>query len=206
MTKASYSFGTRHSQIPTSDIIISPNQVHGSHVHVVTNENLSQTHPPDTDALVTMLPDVALTVVTADCVPIIYRDTQAEIIGISHSGWKGIAQDIIGSTIGAMEATGATTATIDAIVGPAIGPCCYPIYGDRKVQFQKLFNDDIFVEYPKYTGLNLTKAAYLLLIKHGISPSHIKTTISCTSCQSDQYYSYRREGSAKNHMVHFIKI
>ena len=201
-----FGFGTKTSVLPSSSIIIRPQQSHGSRVHVVTQENSSIPNPPDTDGLVTSVAGVALTVATADCVPIIYHDPHAGIIGISHSGWKGLHENIIENMIVAMEALGGSAACIDAIVGPAVGACCYPIYGERKELFYKKFGSEVFDEYPKHTGLNLAKCAYLTLKHQGILESNIHHPLYCTSCQKDLFWSYRRDGTGFPHMVHFIKL
>jgi len=167
---------------------------------------MSNASPPDTDGLITSVVGVALSVVTADCVPILYCDPVAGMIGISHSGWKGLTKNIIGNMITTMEAMGVSGQRIVAIVGPAVGPCCYPLYGQRSRLFQKQFGTQVFDTYQDHRGLNLTKVAYLSLIKQGIAPSNIDHTLFCTSCQKDMFWSYRRDGTASDHMVHVIKI
>lgn len=199
-------FGTKTSALPSSSIIIYPQQSHGSRVHIVTSQNSDDTSPQGTDGLVTGVAGVALTVATADCVPIIFVDPVAQMVGIAHAGWRGLHGDIIENMIVAMEASGASVASIDAIVGPAIGACCYPIYGERKKLFQKKFGSEVFDEYAEHVGLNLSKAAYLQLVKHGIKEANIDHPIYCTSCQEDLFWSYRRDGSSQNHMVHFIVL
>ena len=51
------------------------------------------------DAMITKMKGIALGVVTADCVPIIFYDIKNKIIGCIHAGWKGAFSDIIKNTI-----------------------------------------------------------------------------------------------------------
>lgn len=201
-----YSFGSKHSQASSTGTIISPQQVHGTHVHVVTFDNLKTINPLATDALVTSIPGISLTVVTADCVPIVYYDQKAQLVGISHSGWKGLSEHIIERVLEVFGKLGAQRSDIQVAIGPAIGPCCYPIYGTRKELFQQTWGNEIFVPYQEHMGLNLVQCAYTQLIRNGIPESHINYAIHCTSCQENTYWSYRRDGTAKDHMVHVIKL
>ena len=63
-------------------------QVHSANVVTVTKP-IDQHNPPKADALVTNLPGFLLAVQTADCVPVLFSDAKASVIGAAHSGWKG---------------------------------------------------------------------------------------------------------------------
>ena len=51
------------------------------------------------DAMITQMKGLAIGVVTADCVPIIFCDIKNKIIGCIHAGWKGAFSGIIENTI-----------------------------------------------------------------------------------------------------------
>ena len=63
-------------------------QIHSPDVVTVTGP-LDQDDPPKADALVTDRPHILLAVQTADCVPVLFADTRAGVVGAAHSGWKG---------------------------------------------------------------------------------------------------------------------
>src|SRR5690606_7170018 len=69
--------------------IIKPQQTHSTNVSIIYKEYLTEEiiRVNDCDGLVTREKNVALSVITADCVPIIYFEPKAGIVGISHQGW-----------------------------------------------------------------------------------------------------------------------
>ncbi len=103
------------------------NQVHSSEVVVIDaaekihgNQNL-----PKGDALVTNLSNVVIGVITADCAPILFIDSEERIIAAAHAGWRGAKSGIIEATVAAMKNLGAKN--IKAIIGPMISQDSYQI-------------------------------------------------------------------------------
>ena len=94
-------------------------QTHSNKVIIINkkNKNLKRFN---SDALITKLKDVALGVVTADCVPIILYDIKNQIIGCIHAGWKGALSGIIENTIKKFKKLNSKN-KIFASVGPCIG-------------------------------------------------------------------------------------
>lgn len=82
---------------------------------------------PHADALVTDRPDLLLGVLAADCVPILFADVEAGVVGAAHSGWKGAIGGVSLATVEAMEQLGADRARIAAAVGPCIGRASYEV-------------------------------------------------------------------------------
>ena len=97
------------------------NQVHGASVRVVGPAD-DPADAVDADAAVTDRDDVALAVLTADCAPIALASPEG-VIGVAHAGWRGLLAGVVGATVDAMVALGATS--IDAVVGPCICVGCY---------------------------------------------------------------------------------
>ncbi len=72
------------------------------------------------DGQVTNKANIALAVLTADCVPILLVDEEARIISSVHSGWRGARANIIKEAITKMNELGAKNTNITAIIGPCI--------------------------------------------------------------------------------------
>ena len=101
------------------DRLAGVNQVHSADVVVITDpDRINAADQPDADALVTALPGVALSVLTADCQPVLFADPQAGVIGAAHAGWKGALSGVLEATVDAMRVLGATQ--IRAVIGPSI--------------------------------------------------------------------------------------
>ncbi|MCF6329025.1 MAG: peptidoglycan editing factor PgeF [Henriciella sp.] len=107
-------------------------QIHSTKVVRVTKP---WTTRPQADAMVTNRPGIALCILTADCVPILFADASAGIIGAAHAGWKGAMGGVAQATIEAMEALGAERSNITAAIGPAIQQTSYEVGAEFRDAF-----------------------------------------------------------------------
>lgn len=166
------------------------------------------------DALITRKRGVALTMSTADCVPLLFYDPVTEAIGVAHAGWRGTARGIAAATVAAMaEQFGSRPTDIHAGVGPSIGPCCYEVsdevqqlfLGQRafeelptEARFRSLVAEAVVfetVELAEKTSLrlNLWETNRNQLLLAGLAPEHIELPDVCTSCAKDRFFSHRAE-------------
>lgn len=95
------------------------NQVHGCTVLAVDGPGIAG----DGDGLRTDTPGLALTVSTADCVPVIIEGEHST--AVVHAGWRGMAKGVVGEGVAEMIAAG--DRPLRAAIGPSIGPCCYEV-------------------------------------------------------------------------------
>jgi len=107
-----------------ANAIQSCHQVHSADVVTLTEP---LTERPRGDAMVTAAPGLALCILTADCVPVLFADPVAGIVGAAHAGWKGAMAGICEETITALEALGAYRSRICAAIGPAIQQASYEV-------------------------------------------------------------------------------
>ena len=106
--------------------LVAPYQTHSAICLTVTDP-WPDTARPEGDALVTDRPGLALSILTADCAPVLFVDAQAGIVGAAHAGWKGALGGVTDATIDAMEALGADRARIAAAIGPCIARASYEV-------------------------------------------------------------------------------
>lgn len=90
---------------------------------------------PHADALVTVTPGVVISVLTADCAPILLADESAGVIGAAHAGWKGALGGVIESTIELMREHGAEPSRIAAAIGPCIHQASYEVGPEFEARF-----------------------------------------------------------------------
>lgn len=188
-------------EVSPDDCVIAE-QVHGHHVHIVTEKDKGRgmfemsSAIPECDGMVTM-EKMGLMCFFADCVPIYFYCPQTGMIGIAHAGWKGTAQKIVKEVLNRIESAGGSPETCYAAIGPCIGACCYEVDENVASIFRENFNnhDSILIKIPggKYK-LNLLEANRALLTVEGILPENIYFSEMCTSCHSEAFYSYRRDG------------
>ncbi len=101
-------------------------QVHSPDVVTITQAS-DQDNPPKADAMVTKMPGILLGISTADCVPVLFADREAGVVGAAHSGWKGALGGVNEATLNAMEALGAERSRIACAVGPCIAQKSYEV-------------------------------------------------------------------------------
>ena len=109
--------------------LIKLNQIHSSKVFVVNTID-DQIDNIKADGLVTKLKGIGLSILGADCAPILFYDKISKIIGVCHAGWRGAINGIIESTITSMENLGAKRNDIISIIGPTIHKESYEIKKD----------------------------------------------------------------------------
>lgn len=168
---------------------ISPQQTHSDHIEFVDN----RTEYPDTDGLIITKKNIPIVLRFADCTPLIFYDTKQKIGAISHAGWRGTAQKIGVKTIAKMEAN---PKNIIAIIGPAIGLCCYEVSDDVKNKLLATTDDTTGLTNGKNVDLKRINSRQL----EEIGVTKIDICPYCTSCNNDLFYSYRKEnGTEKRH-------
>ncbi|MFD1950069.1 peptidoglycan editing factor PgeF [Sphingomonas arantia] len=106
--------------------LVTPHQVHSATAITVT-EPFPDDARPHADALVTDRPGLLIGILTADCVPVLFADRAAGIVGATHAGWKGALGGVTDATLDAMVALGADRTRIVAAIGPCIARASYEV-------------------------------------------------------------------------------
>ncbi len=165
-------------------------QVHSADVAVV---DAATPDRPKADALVTRTPGVALTILTADCQPVLFADHDAGVIGAAHAGWRGTLDGVLEATLDAMEDLGAKRQSIRAVIGPSISQRAYEVGPDFADDFiaQDTGNSRFFTNGNGDRYLfDLPGFGLHTLRKSGIGQA--EWTGHCTYSDPDRFYSYRR--------------
>lgn len=166
------------------------------------------------DALITKERGTLLALSFADCVPILLYDPIEQVIALVHGGWRGTARGIVAATIATMEEySDCKPHNIYAGIGPAIGPCCYEVSEDVRqlflgqVPFETMptneHHRDLINEAAVFSTLKLPNKKSLRLdlqatnrnqlVLAGVTSEHIETMEICTSCNTDRFFSHRKE-------------
>ena len=171
------------------DNLILMYQTHSNKVVEVKKKNLKKIIKAD--AMVTRIKNLALGVVTADCVPILIYDKKNQIVGCIHSGWKGAIADIIKKTILKIKKLNSNS-EIYASIGPCIGKNSYEV----DLKFQKKFtkkskkNIRYFSKKNQNKSLfNLRKFVHDKLSEFKVNIDHVKHD---TFKEKDNFFSFRR--------------
>jgi YfiH family protein len=133
------------------------------------------------DGLWTDVPGLPMLALTADCVPLAIARTNgaAPALAVLHAGWRGLAQGVVRAAVAAL-GNGAKA----AIVGPAIGPCCYEVGPEVSALFDTTFT--------RRGKLDLWAAAERALRDAGVE--RVERVDLCTHCNAELFFSHRRTG------------
>lgn len=157
---------------------------------------------PDTDALVTDVPGLALGIQVADCAAILLADERNKVIGAAHAGWRGAARGIVSTSISRMQAQGAQPGLIKAYISPCISLQKFEVGEETAACFPSEFVD--YASYQK-PHVDLKRFIEYELLKAGVLEQHIETDAGCTVSE-DRFYSYRRQKDRSGRMLGIIKL
>ena len=144
------------------------------------------------DGQITNKPNIALAVLTADCVPILLADEKAEIISTVHAGWRGSRSDIMKNAVEQMRSLGAKHIT--AIIGPCIKQHCYEFGGDLYQDFllESQDNQKFFIPSYKKDHYMFDLPGY---VKHKLIALSIEQILDIernTYEDEENFFSFRR--------------
>lgn len=144
----------------------------------------------DVDALVTDRIGVGLVALAADCVPVVLVEPQARIVAAVHSGWRGVALDVVGAAVAEVEQQGGEPARLEAHLGPAICGSCYPVPAERAVQVGAVRPEAVATAADGQPSLDLRAGILARLAELGVR-GHVVG--GCTA-EDPELYSHRRDG------------
>ena len=146
------------------DHIVCTDQTHTTNIrNVMANDRGKGITKPrdytDVDGLITNEPGIALSVFTADCVPVMFADPVRRVIATAHSGWKGTAGGITEKVITKMgEDYGCDPKDIICAIGPCVCKKCYevsPDVAEKFLDFSKVLPDINATKSEGYDMLSL---------------------------------------------------
>lgn len=186
-------------------------QTHTTNVSVVTEADRGKSLP-ETDGMITNVPEVCLVTFYADCVPLYFVDPVKKAIGLSHSGWRGTVHKMANVTIERMQKEyGCRPEDIRAAVGPSICQECYEVSEDVIDEFRKNYREEYWKDlfYQKENGkyqLNLWKANEYNFLDAGILPEHMAISNVCTCCNPEILFSHRVTGWERGNLSAFLSL
>jgi len=167
--------------------------VHGTSVWCV-GEALPE--PPEFDGLVCDRVGPVLGAFAADCVPMLFADAGARVVGACHAGWRGAVAGVAANVVARMRELGAIPEDIVVALGPSIGPCCFEVGPEVVAAFVAAFGPrpGMIVEGPRKPHVDLRIALAASLEGAGIAAANIDAHPPCTRCNPERFFSYRRDG------------
>jgi polyphenol oxidase len=172
-----------------------PSQVHGTVIVNVQSDSERQSLQ-NTDALITNNPGVCISVMSADCVPILLYDKANRAIAAVHSGWRGTVARILEKTLHRMrEEFGTRGENIVAGIGPSVSQDSYEVGEEVISEVTRAFGADsglLISQPPNKAKLDLWQANRLQLLEFGVPASSIEISDLCTVRENDHFFSARK--------------
>jgi YfiH family protein len=175
------------------DSLLTAYQVHSPDVATVTAP-WRREEAPKVDAMVTDRPGITLGILTADCVPVLFADAGAGVIGAAHAGWRGALTGVLQATVEAMRALGARTAHIAAGIGPAIALRSYEVGPEFPAPFlaQDPANVAFFLPSVRPDRHMFDLPGYVARQLAGLGLAQVERLANDTCAEADRFFSYRR--------------
>jgi YfiH family protein len=178
-------------------------QVHGVDVAQV---NAATPDGTTADACITQEPQVACTIMVADCLPLMFTDDAGRVVAAAHAGWRGLAAGVLERTVhGVCEQAGVAAAQVRVWLGPCIGPDAFEVGDDVRQAFTALDAPQAdkaawyFKPHPSHPNkwlADLAGLARLRLAALGVTSvaGNDSSPEWCTVSQRSRLFSYRRDG------------
>jgi len=179
----------------TSGNLVSLNQIHSNKVLKINNVPKKKLTG---DAMITNKQNIAISILTADCAPILIIEKKQKFVGAIHAGWKGAFKGIVKKTIQLLKKNGCSEKDMIACIGPCIKKNSYEVKDD----FFKLFknknkkNVNFFTFKKKKIFFNLSEYIKSQFYENGVKKIDIirKDTYSL----KNNFFSSRRSKKNKH--------
>lgn len=181
-----------------NNTVVRCRQIHGTGIAKVDWDDAGQWHE-DCDALITDAVGLPLSLLFADCVPVLLYDPTHHALGICHAGWRGSLNGVTSATLWAMGAAYDTQpADIVAAIGPSIGPQSYQVGAEVIALAQaKLPNAERYFTYRHGLDQNPTFDLWQVnvdqLVEAGTPTTQIEISAIDTAQHTHDFFSHRAE-------------
>lgn len=144
-----------------------------------------------------------VSVLTADCVPVLLADTGRTVVAAVHSGWRGTVANVVGAAVSVLrEEAGIAPSTLVAAIGPCIERSAFEVGPEVAARFSEVFVERrgaaVFVDLVAVVRRQLEEA--------GVPAAAIERVGGCTHADPERYFSYRRDGAGIGQMLAFIGL
>ncbi len=200
-----------------------PLRVHQVHGNVVTEVRTGKSFDTgcQADALVSRDGHRAISVRTADCVPILLSSPGGSVVAAVHAGWRGIVAGVIPAAVKRLTAAaGKPATTLRAAIGPCIGMEAFEVGAEVLAEFEGVFGrqkgagvESRGEALPFSSRLNgvdgkgnidLRAAARFQLLNCGLDERFVDSTDRCTFNHQDEFFSHRRDRGVTGRMAAII--
>ena len=174
------------------ELLITLNQKHSSKIIYFENKT-DVKNKLYGDAIISKVKNIGISILTADCAPILFYDPKKEIIAYTHSGWKGALNGVIKNTVKKFNELNSKNEDLIAVIGPCIKKENYEV----KIDFFEKFiakNKKNVSFFEKIDGkkYNFDLRGFINKEILDLNIKNIENVEIDTFSERDFFYSYRR--------------
>lgn len=190
--------------LPEEVTLMMPIQTHSDNVSVAERADMDF---PETDGLVSLSPEIAVGVHTADCVPILFYASDIRAVAATHAGWRGTLAGIGRNTVDLISAHGGKKENIHVYISAAICGECYEVSED----LERLFRENGHCKGVTTRHLDLKEINRRDLMEYGIPAENITVCDICTLHSHDDngtplLPSWRGTPGTKDRLISAIRL
>jgi polyphenol oxidase len=170
--------------------LVTARQVHGDRLHEVEAPVDGDRETPEADGLTTRSSGLPLTILIADCVPLVLASAREGAVAAVHVGWRGLSAGLVQRAVGSFSRPDG----LQAAIGPSIGPCHYEV-GEDVVQAVQAGTHGEARLRPlpgQLPRLDLPGTVEAVLRREGVG--EVERAPECTACEPLRFFSHRRDG------------
>jgi hypothetical protein len=167
--------------------------VHGAQVAGIDGPSAALV---ESDAIVTSSPETALGVLGADCALLGLASPEG-VIGVAHAGWRGLVAGVVGATVEAMRARGASR--LEAVLSACVHKECYPFAAGDLARLAAVLGEEVIGTASDGSPAFDLPAA----VRGRLAVAEVELVAAeneCTAC-SGEYFSFRRHHEAARHLL-----
>lgn len=193
-----HGFGTATGLVPAALQDVWDLRPHKKQVHGTRTVHIEERRQPagEADAFFTAASGIPVSVITADCVPLLMARRDGRMVAALHAGWRGLHDGIVAAFWSNLQGRGEDPADWVAVAGPTICAPCYEVSEELGAGFVRRYPAlPASTVLPTDRHLDLRALAQHELELAGVGA--IDHVGGCTCCTRDgagelQYRSYRR--------------
>ena len=172
-------------------------QVHSNKV-VCAEDHFNKNAEIEADAIICKSFDLAISVTTADCAPIVIFDRKELIVGVAHAGWKGAVKGITDNLIEHFQMNGSLIENILVAIGPCIGKASFEVKSDmiNACIKEDCLSERFFINKSNSDFFDL--GGYLVKKLQNKGLKFIDHIDEDTFKNSEKFFSHRRETKKNN--------
>lgn len=181
--------------LPSSKLL-TLHQVHSNKIlFVENNTSFKESNTMEADGMVTNQTGIILSIITADCLPILFAHKTKPLIAAIHCGWQGLINGIIPNTIHHFKTMGYSTKDLVVGIGPCIHQESYEV--DQTFYNNFLQQNNAYEKFFAFSNnkkflFNLPACATYILVKNNILVKNINVLPYNTYKEEELFFSHRR--------------